>query len=161
MAEYAVAGVPSICMPYPHHKDRHQYFNAGKLVEVGAAVIVDDVPDLQDRADWLWEELEDLMTRRRKTPRNVRKPANKSPAPAPPAKSRSDCSRWPGNDRQAVASRRGSVLFVGRASPLATVAWACLPMQCHGRDAHRYGLDLGRKRFDNDAELCSLYEKKE
>ena len=62
VAEYAVAGVPSICMPYPHHKDKHQYFNAGKLVEVGAAVIVDDVPDLEDRAGWLWEELEDLMT---------------------------------------------------------------------------------------------------
>jgi UDP-N-acetylglucosamine--N-acetylmuramyl-(pentapeptide) pyrophosphoryl-undecaprenol N-acetylglucosamine transferase len=62
VAEYAVAGVPSICMPYPHHKDRHQYLNAGKLVEVGAAVIVDDVPDLADRAGWLWEELEDLMT---------------------------------------------------------------------------------------------------
>jgi UDP-N-acetylglucosamine--N-acetylmuramyl-(pentapeptide) pyrophosphoryl-undecaprenol N-acetylglucosamine transferase len=62
VAEYAVAGVPSICMPYPHHKDRHQYLNAGKLVEVGAAVIVDDVPDLQDRSGWLWEELEDLMT---------------------------------------------------------------------------------------------------
>jgi UDP-N-acetylglucosamine--N-acetylmuramyl-(pentapeptide) pyrophosphoryl-undecaprenol N-acetylglucosamine transferase len=63
VAEYAVAGVPSICMPYPHHKDRHQYFNAGKLVDVGAAVIVDDVLDLEDRAGWLWEELEDLMTR--------------------------------------------------------------------------------------------------
>jgi len=62
VAEYAVAGVPSICMPYPHHKDKHQYLNAGKLVEAGAAVIVDDVPDLQDRAGWLWEELEDLMT---------------------------------------------------------------------------------------------------
>ncbi|MCX5644460.1 MAG: UDP-N-acetylglucosamine--N-acetylmuramyl-(pentapeptide) pyrophosphoryl-undecaprenol N-acetylglucosamine transferase [Phycisphaerae bacterium] len=62
VAEYAVAGVPSICMPYPHHKDRHQYLNAGKLVEVGAAVIVDDVPDLDDRTGWLWEELEDLMT---------------------------------------------------------------------------------------------------
>ncbi|OHB67752.1 MAG: hypothetical protein A2Y76_11270 [Planctomycetes bacterium RBG_13_60_9] len=61
VAEYAVAGVPSICMPYPHHKDRHQYLNAGKLVEVGAAIIVDDVPDLEDRAGWLWEELEDLM----------------------------------------------------------------------------------------------------
>lgn len=61
VAEYAVAGVPSICVPYPHHKDKHQYLNAGKLVEVGAAVIVDDVPDLQDRANWLWEELEDLM----------------------------------------------------------------------------------------------------
>lgn len=61
VAEYAVAGVPSICIPYPHHKDRHQYRNAGKLVEIGAAIMVDDLPDLQDRAEWLWEELEPLL----------------------------------------------------------------------------------------------------
>jgi UDP-N-acetylglucosamine--N-acetylmuramyl-(pentapeptide) pyrophosphoryl-undecaprenol N-acetylglucosamine transferase len=61
VAEYAAAGVPSLCMPYPHHKDRHQYLNAGKLVEVGAAIIVDDLPDAQDRTEWLWEELEPLM----------------------------------------------------------------------------------------------------
>ncbi len=61
VAEYAAAGAPSICMPYPHHKDRHQYLNAGKLVEVGAAVIVDDVPDPVDRSEWLWEELEELI----------------------------------------------------------------------------------------------------
>lgn len=61
VAEYAAAGVPSICMPYPHHKDLHQYLNAGKLVEAGAAVIVDDLPDVQDRAEWLWEELHELM----------------------------------------------------------------------------------------------------
>lgn len=61
VAEYAAAAVPSICMPYPYHKDRHQYLNAGKLVEAGAAVIVDDLPDEQDRAEWLWEELEELM----------------------------------------------------------------------------------------------------
>ena len=61
VAEYAAAAVPSICMPYPHHKDRHQYLNAGKLVEAGAAVIVDDVPDDQDRSQWLWEELKELM----------------------------------------------------------------------------------------------------
>ncbi|KPK42649.1 MAG: hypothetical protein AMJ65_07320 [Phycisphaerae bacterium SG8_4] len=61
VAEYAAAGAPSICMPYPHHKDRHQYLNAGKLVEAGAAVIVDDLPDDEDRAQWLWEELEVLM----------------------------------------------------------------------------------------------------
>ena len=62
VAEYAAAGVATICMPYPHHKDMHQYLNAGKLVEVGAAIIVDDVPDVDDRVGWLWEELEDLMT---------------------------------------------------------------------------------------------------
>lgn len=62
VAEYAAACVPSICMPYPYHKDRHQYLNAGKLVEAGAAIIVDDLPDEKDRAEWLWEELEQLLS---------------------------------------------------------------------------------------------------
>jgi len=61
VAEYAAAGVPSVCMPYPYHKDMHQYLNAGKLVEAGAAIIVDDIADEADRAEWLWEELEELM----------------------------------------------------------------------------------------------------
>jgi UDP-N-acetylglucosamine--N-acetylmuramyl-(pentapeptide) pyrophosphoryl-undecaprenol N-acetylglucosamine transferase len=61
VAEYIAAAVPSICIPYPYHKDKHQYLNAGKLVEVGAAVIVDDLPDEKDRSEWLWEELEELM----------------------------------------------------------------------------------------------------
>jgi UDP-N-acetylglucosamine--N-acetylmuramyl-(pentapeptide) pyrophosphoryl-undecaprenol N-acetylglucosamine transferase len=61
VAEFAASETPSICMPYPHHKDRHQYLNAGKLVEAGAAVIVDDLPDEKDRSEWLWEELEELM----------------------------------------------------------------------------------------------------
>ncbi len=61
VAEYAAAGVPSICMPYPHHKDMHQYRNAGKLVEVGAAIVVDDVSNVQDRTEWLAEELQTLM----------------------------------------------------------------------------------------------------
>jgi len=61
VAEYAAAGVPSICMPYPYHKDKHQYLNAGKLVQAGAAVIVDDLPDEKDRAEWLWQELQELM----------------------------------------------------------------------------------------------------
>jgi UDP-N-acetylglucosamine--N-acetylmuramyl-(pentapeptide) pyrophosphoryl-undecaprenol N-acetylglucosamine transferase len=61
VAEYAAASVPSICMPYPYHKDRHQYLNAGKLVEAGAAVIVDDLPEGKERQGWLWEELERLM----------------------------------------------------------------------------------------------------
>jgi UDP-N-acetylglucosamine--N-acetylmuramyl-(pentapeptide) pyrophosphoryl-undecaprenol N-acetylglucosamine transferase len=61
VAEYAASGVPSICMPYPHHKDHHQYINASKLVEAGAAIMVDDLPDLTDRSEWLWEELEPLL----------------------------------------------------------------------------------------------------
>ncbi|MFH1616808.1 MAG: undecaprenyldiphospho-muramoylpentapeptide beta-N-acetylglucosaminyltransferase [Planctomycetota bacterium] len=62
IAEYAIAGVPSICIPYPHHKDRHQYLNAEKLVEAGAAVVVDDLDDVEERKEWLWEELEDLLS---------------------------------------------------------------------------------------------------
>jgi UDP-N-acetylglucosamine--N-acetylmuramyl-(pentapeptide) pyrophosphoryl-undecaprenol N-acetylglucosamine transferase len=61
VAEYAVAGVPSICLPYPFHKDKHQYLNAGKLAEVGAGVIVDDVPNADERVARLWRELEPLM----------------------------------------------------------------------------------------------------
>ena len=62
VAEYAAACVPSICMPYPYHKDMHQYKNAGQLVEAGAAIIVDDLPDAKDRQEWLWEELEPLLS---------------------------------------------------------------------------------------------------
>ena len=61
VAEYAAAGVPSICMPYPYHKDRHQYLNAEQLVESGAAVVVDDLPNARERAEWLAETLAELM----------------------------------------------------------------------------------------------------
>jgi len=61
VAEFAASATPAICMPYPYHKDRHQYFNAEKLVEAGAAVIVDDLPDEKERREWLWEELSELL----------------------------------------------------------------------------------------------------
>jgi len=76
IAEYAAAGTPCICMPYPHHKDLHQYRNAGKLVEAGAAIIVDELPDEKERTDWLWEELEILLkdeqTRRKMTEASIK-----------------------------------------------------------------------------------------
>lgn len=61
VAEFAVAGVPSICIPYPHHKDRQQYLNAEKLVEAGAACIVEDLPDKKETANSLWDKLSGLM----------------------------------------------------------------------------------------------------
>lgn len=66
VAEYAAASVPSICMPYPYHKDMHQYRNAGELVDAGAAIIVDDLPDAKERTEWLWEELEPLLSDEKK-----------------------------------------------------------------------------------------------
>ena len=61
VAEFAAAGVPAICIPYPYHKDKHQYLNAGKLVDMGAAVIVDDLPDKEEFSKRLWSELENLI----------------------------------------------------------------------------------------------------
>jgi UDP-N-acetylglucosamine--N-acetylmuramyl-(pentapeptide) pyrophosphoryl-undecaprenol N-acetylglucosamine transferase len=62
IAEYAAAGVPSICIPYPYHRDKHQYLNAKKLVDAGAAIIVDDKRHKgESMAQRLWVELEELM----------------------------------------------------------------------------------------------------
>jgi len=62
IAEYAAAGVAAICMPYPYHKDRHQYLNAAKLVEADAAVIVEDiVGDCEQTSKNLLRELTALM----------------------------------------------------------------------------------------------------
>ena len=61
IAEYAVSNLPMILMPYPHHKDMHQYLNASELVEAGGAIVVDDLADLNERVEWLGEELLPLL----------------------------------------------------------------------------------------------------
>ncbi|MCK5001316.1 MAG: undecaprenyldiphospho-muramoylpentapeptide beta-N-acetylglucosaminyltransferase [Anaerohalosphaera sp.] len=62
IAEFAAAGKPVICLPYPYHKDKHQYLNAEQLVKHGAAVIVDDLPnDKAKTAKDLLIVLTDLM----------------------------------------------------------------------------------------------------
>jgi len=61
IAEYTASRLPMILMPYPHHKDRHQYLNASELVEAGAAIVVDDLAELNERIEWLSEELLDLL----------------------------------------------------------------------------------------------------
>jgi len=42
VAEIAANAVPAVFLPYPHHRDRHQYENARPLVDLGGAVILDD-----------------------------------------------------------------------------------------------------------------------
>lgn len=62
VAEYAAAGVPAICLPYPYHRDQHQRRNAEPLVAAGAAVIVEDRPDDPEKtAEQLYVQLCELM----------------------------------------------------------------------------------------------------
>jgi UDP-N-acetylglucosamine--N-acetylmuramyl-(pentapeptide) pyrophosphoryl-undecaprenol N-acetylglucosamine transferase len=80
VAEYAAANAPTICIPYPYHKDRHQYLNAGKLVEAGAAVIVDDSKQKDEgMSQRLWAVLEELMKnegKRKQMAENCKKVSN-------------------------------------------------------------------------------------
>jgi len=61
VAEYTAAGLPSICLPYPYHKDRHQYLNAKKIAKAGCAVVVEDFADRSKTAERLASELLELM----------------------------------------------------------------------------------------------------
>lgn len=42
LAELTVLGKPSILMPYPYHRDQHQYANARVLADAEAAILVED-----------------------------------------------------------------------------------------------------------------------
>ena len=44
IAEYTASSLPSICLPYPYHKDNHQFLNAKPMVDADAAIIVNDIP---------------------------------------------------------------------------------------------------------------------
>ena len=60
-AELTAAGVPSILMPYPFHKDMHQRANAKVLADAGAAVLVDDDRDATANAAKLRPAVEALV----------------------------------------------------------------------------------------------------
>jgi UDP-N-acetylglucosamine--N-acetylmuramyl-(pentapeptide) pyrophosphoryl-undecaprenol N-acetylglucosamine transferase len=60
-AELTAAGVPSVLMPYPFHKDLHQRANAKVLADAGAAVLVDDEKIAEKNAQKLRPILESLL----------------------------------------------------------------------------------------------------
>jgi UDP-N-acetylglucosamine--N-acetylmuramyl-(pentapeptide) pyrophosphoryl-undecaprenol N-acetylglucosamine transferase len=68
LAELTALGRPSILLPYPYHRDRHQHANAQVLVDAGAAVLVEDRLDpAQNRGPVLeaLQRLADAATRER------------------------------------------------------------------------------------------------
>jgi UDP-N-acetylglucosamine--N-acetylmuramyl-(pentapeptide) pyrophosphoryl-undecaprenol N-acetylglucosamine transferase len=60
LAELAIAGIPSIFIPYPQAKDDHQTVNARQFVEAGAAVMVDS-HDTANVASQLQQHLSELL----------------------------------------------------------------------------------------------------
>ncbi len=62
LAEILAVGIPSILLPYPYHRDRHQTHNGQVLVEAGAAVMLEDHKDASGNAGPLEAALRSLMT---------------------------------------------------------------------------------------------------
>jgi len=42
LAELALAGLPAVLVPFPHHRDRHQYANARVLTSAGAGFLLEE-----------------------------------------------------------------------------------------------------------------------
>ncbi len=64
VAEAWAAGVPTIFMPYPYHRDQHQRVNARPLEQRGAAAICTDVIDGAANAEQCGPLLAELLTSR-------------------------------------------------------------------------------------------------
>ena len=62
LGELLVTGKPSLLLPYPYHRDRHQWHNGAVLTEAGAAVMLEDVRDASANARRMGSELTALMT---------------------------------------------------------------------------------------------------
>lgn len=60
-AEAWANAVPTVFMPYPHHRDQHQRHNAAPLVSAGGAIIVDDHAEPAANADRLAPVLSGLL----------------------------------------------------------------------------------------------------
>lgn len=61
LAEITAMGLPSILLPYPYDKHKHQLANAKVLAEVGAAAIIEDTDDAKANARQMHEVLRQLM----------------------------------------------------------------------------------------------------
>ncbi len=42
LSEIAVLGLPAVLIPYPHHRDRHQFVNARAYAEAGAGCVIEE-----------------------------------------------------------------------------------------------------------------------
>lgn len=58
VAEARANKVPTLFLPYPHHADQHQKHNAQRLVDAGAARVMDDENDSAKNAEGLRSALE-------------------------------------------------------------------------------------------------------
>lgn len=66
LAELAVVGRPMVLVPYPHHRDRHQFANAAAFERAGAARVVPEGPGAAARlAEAVAGWLDDAAARRR------------------------------------------------------------------------------------------------
>jgi UDP-N-acetylglucosamine--N-acetylmuramyl-(pentapeptide) pyrophosphoryl-undecaprenol N-acetylglucosamine transferase len=61
LAEILAVGKPSILLPYPFHRDRHQWRNAEVLVKAGAAGLLDDLKDGSANARQLEPVLKEIL----------------------------------------------------------------------------------------------------
>ena len=61
VAEAWANAVPTLFLPYPHHRDRHQYRNAEPMVRVGGAIVVDDLLDAPANAAEVGARLVELL----------------------------------------------------------------------------------------------------
>jgi UDP-N-acetylglucosamine--N-acetylmuramyl-(pentapeptide) pyrophosphoryl-undecaprenol N-acetylglucosamine transferase len=75
VAEVAANAVPTLFLPYPHHRDQHQFHNAQPLVDAGGAVVERDLLDDEANRAAAGTTLRGLMEddRRRETMRTALK----------------------------------------------------------------------------------------
>ncbi|TWT44217.1 UDP-N-acetylglucosamine--N-acetylmuramyl-(pentapeptide) pyrophosphoryl-undecaprenol N-acetylglucosamine transferase MurG [Phycisphaerae bacterium RAS1] len=67
LAELTAIGRPSILLPYPYHRDRHQHANARVLSDAGAAILLEDWKDAARNRGPLLEALRRAAGAERRT----------------------------------------------------------------------------------------------